>query len=128
MASTSVSLSSSVEKLEERHDKSCEMAQSQQSTAAPLRAVRAATQTLGLQAKPQLTGGQSTTASCLYEMEDSLLPTVPTKSKSGAVTPLPALPGSRATASPVLGGGGVWREEDVLDDTGVFIPATAALT
>lgn len=60
-------------------------------------------------------------------MEDSLLPTLPTKGKSGAVTLLLALPGSRATASPVLGGGGVGWEEDVLDDTGVLLPATAAL-
>lgn len=61
-------------------------------------------------------------------MEVSLLPTLPANGKSGAMTSLPALPGSRATASPVLGGGGVGREEDVLDDTGVLLPATAALT
>lgn len=61
-------------------------------------------------------------------MEDSLLPTLPANSKSEAVTPLPALPGSRAAASPVLGGGGMGWEEDVLDDTGVLLPAAAALT
>lgn len=60
-------------------------------------------------------------------MEDSLLPTLPAMGKSGAVTLLLALPRSRATASPVLGGGGVGWEEDVLDDTGVLLPATAAL-
>lgn len=102
------------------------MAQSQQAAAAPLRVVKTATQTLGLQVKQ---GDQCMTASCLYQMmEDSLLPTLPTKSKSGAVTLLPALPGSRATASPVLGGGGVGWEENVLDDTGVLLPAIAALT
>lgn len=42
--------------------------------------------------------------------------------------PLPTPPGSRRAASPVLGGGRVGWEEDVLDDTGVLLPVTAALT
>lgn len=59
--------------------------------------------------------------------EVSLLSTLTAKGKSGAVSPLPTLPGNR-TVSPVLGGGRVGWEEDVLDDTGVLLPVTAALT
>lgn len=61
-------------------------------------------------------------------VEVSLLSTLTAKGKSGAMTLLPTLPGRRTAASPVLGGGRVGWEEDVLDDTGVLLPVTDALT
>lgn len=60
---------------------------------------------------------------CCLDSPSTLL----AKGKSEAMTPLPTLPGRRATTSPVLGGGGVGWEEDVLDNTGVLLPAAAAL-
>lgn len=120
MASTSVSLSSSVEKLEEKH-KSYEMEQRQKLTAAPLRAVRAATKTAGVQAKPHLRGELPVTGRCLfccYPRRASLELCPPCCQPSPGAGP----------ASPVLGGSGMWGEEDVLDNTGVLLSAAAALT
>lgn len=66
------------------------------------------------------------TTGYLYQMvQVCLLATL--TAKSGAVTLLPP-PRSRTAGSPVLGGGRVGWEEDVLDDTGVLLPVTAALT
>lgn len=67
------------------------------------------------------------TTGYLYQMvEASLLSTLTAKVWSCDSTANP--PGSRRAASPVLGGSRVGWEEDVLDDTGVLLPVTAALT
>lgn len=87
------------------------------------------TQTAGLQAKPHLTGELSVAAGCLCQITGwpSCSPHYPPRlSLESHPSLLPALPRSRAMASPVLGGGRVWGEEDVLDNTGVLLPAAAA--